>query len=242
MAGRAIPFLVFPMVIMLVAILMNSTAPAINGSATASFCSNPSSSVTCQQPSGVTTVFCVPANIIQAIASCQILPHCSAPPYPSPAYCVNDLGTALAAGCFFQFVASGSAGCPVFLPSYASVVLTNTQLISSLSTSSALFAFSVSGTSGFIAIIGVAVGIISLLGLTIFSSGLQGESLHVLFIGGMVLGLWLLLSGIEGFAGGTSDMFFSAMNVAIAGAGTFFYVIMTFSVVIGFTGLVSRGS
>ena len=240
MSARALPFLVVPLLIMVIAILMNGSTPAFSGSSTAQICTQQN----CPPPGSTgTSYFCQANNLIGLLQACKILPNCNAPPYPQPAFCIQDAISAAGAGCFFQFLANGAAGCGVFLPSNSFVFIPTAQITSSLSSTAAFFTFTASGTSGFITIIGVATAIISLLGLTVFGSGEQGEGLHVLFMGGMVLGLWLVVSGIEGYVSGSpNELFFDSLNSAIQGAGTFVYAMLTLSVVIGFTGLVSRGS
>lgn len=242
MSARALPLVFFPLAVMLVGILLSASAvPNQNGSATATFCSTPTQQNCVPANSPGTTYYCDPTNVLGYLQACKILPSCVAPPYPDPAFCIGDVISAAGAGCLFQFIQQGSAGCGVYLKGGFSVFIATKQIASSLSTTGAFFGYVGGGAGGFITMIGVAVGIISLAGLTVFGSGEQGEGLHILFQGGMVMGLWLLLSGLEGFPGG-NDVMFAGLNVAIAGAGTFIYALLTLSVVGGFLGLVSRGA
>jgi hypothetical protein len=241
MAG--LPFLILPIAIMVMAILLDSSSPSLTGAGGVSICSQPGQS-NCIPPNSTGTAYaCQPTSLLGNLQACKILPSCSAPPYPSPAFCIGDALTAVTASCFFQFLTSGAAGCGVYLPANTNVFIPHAQIVSSLSTSGAFFGFSASGASGFITMVGIAVGIISLAGLSVFGSGEQGEGLHILFMGGMVLGFWTILTGVEGFAGGSvSETFFNSLNAAYPGGGTFLYVMLTLSTVIGFVGLVSRGS
>ena len=240
MSARSLPFIVIPIAIMLLAILMNGQGtPDTSAAQPVEFCANPAQQNCIQQGSIGTSYYCSsPAGVMQA---CKILPSCTTPPYPSPAFCLGNVIQAIGASCAIQFITSGAAGCGVYLPANSWVFIPTGQVASSLTTAGAFFSFSSSGASGFIGMIGVAVGVISLLGLTVFGSGEQGEGLHILFIGGMVMGIWLVITALEGFPGST-ELFFSSLNQAIAGAGTFLYVVLTLSVVIGFTGMVSRGA
>lgn len=247
--SHALPFLVFPLAVMVVGLLLTLSSavsatnglPTANGQGNAVFCATPTQKNCIPAGSPGTSYFCDPTNILGFLQACKILNSCAVPPYPSPTFCIGDVLTAFSAGCGLQFISAGAAGCGVYLPGGFSVFIPTAQIASSITANGAFFGFVGGGSSGFVAMIGVAVGIISLAGLTVFGSGEQGEGLHILFQGGMVLGLWLILSGLEGFPGG-SDQMFTSLNGAVAGAGTFLYSMLTLSVVIGFLGLVSRGA
>jgi hypothetical protein len=249
--SHALPFVVLPLAVMIVAMLLSVSAavsatkgtPATDFQGSATFCANPSQRNCIPQGAVGTAYYCDPGlgGFLPGLQACNILPSCGAPPYPPPAWCVSNVLTAAIAGCLVQFIASGSAGCPVFLPAGFSVFIPTQQIASSITTGGAFFGFVGGGASGYISMVGVAVGIISLAGLTVFGSGEQGEGLHILFQGGMVLGLWLIISGLEGFPGG-NDAVFASLNSAVAGAGTFIWSMLTLSEVIGFLGLVSRGA
>jgi len=250
-SARALPFLIFPLAVIAFAILLNSaTGPNINGSACASFQNSGASGQQCNSASLGTSYYCQVNFITPLYPACMILPACTVPPYPSPAFCIGDPFSALQAGCLPGWTlaaitngGNGQSGCGVFLPAGSFVFIGTQQIAASISSSGAFFPFAVAGASGFITMIGLVVGIVSLAGITIMGSGENAEGIHILFMGGMVLGFWLILSGTEGFVGGNkSELFFNSMNGAIPGVGTFIFVILTLSVVIGFTGLVSRGS
>jgi len=233
------------------AILLNSSVgPNLNGSACATFQNTGQPSNQCANGSIGTSYYCQPNFITPLYPACMILPACNAPPYPSPAFCIQDPLSAIQAGCLPGYTlaavthgGNGESGCGVFLPAGSFVFIGTQQITASLSSSGAFFPFAVAGVSGFITMIGLVVGIVCLAGITIMGSGENAEGIHILFMGGMVLGFWLLLSGTEGFVGGNAaELFFNSMNGAIPGVGTFIYVMLTLSVVLGFTGLVSRGS
>ena len=95
------------------------------------------------------------------------------------------------------------------------------------------------GPGGWIAIIGAVVAVAVLAGLTVLGSGLQGESIQIIFQAGLLLGMWAVLSAavvlspINGFASIDNDL--------LAGAGTGLYVLLTLIYAAGIGKAVSRG-
>ena len=62
------------------------------------------------------------------------------------------------------------------------------------------------------------------------------------FIGGMLLGVWFILAGIDGFIFGSSTSIFAQLNIPIANMGTFIFGFLTLLYTMGTIGSVSRGS
>jgi len=91
------------------------------------------------------------------------------------------------------------------------------------------------------------VGLVALAGLTIFGSGTSTESVHIFFMGGLMLGIWIFISGLEGFLGGSKTSVFTQLNGPLtspggAGFGTEFYILLTLMYLFGFMGMVKRGA
>lgn len=218
----------------------------IQGTNNVVFCNpnNPTLTNCLPQGSLGTSYYCQPQNLIGFFQACKILPNCNITP-PSPAWCLpNDASGAIdsiAAGCALQFAAAGPAGCPVFLSGGLNVFIPTQIIAGNLASTGALFGFSISGSQAFIAMIGIAVGLISLAGFTVFGSGFSSESVHVLFMGGMLLGFWVILAGLEGFIAGNPASMFSQLNAWVSGTGTFTYVGLTLTYALGFVGSISRG-
>jgi hypothetical protein len=122
----------------------------------------------------------------------------------------------------------------------------DTRAASQNSAGGVFFGFGSIGPSGFIAVIGILVGIVVLAGITVFSSGIGFEGVHILFLGGAMIGIWFFLSTLEGFVSNSPTSFFVQMNssiVSMGGApiGTGLYVLLTFMYLVGFVGMVKRG-
>lgn len=245
---KAATFLFFPIVVMLLGIIVTASAaanpvPGISGQNAVQFC-NPNNPVPSDcLPAGATgtAYFCQP-DATFTLGICKILPTCDVTP-PAPAWCVGDILQAIFIasatgnpGCVLNF-----ASCGVFLNAGDNVFIPITTIAGDLSSAGALFGFNVIGTNGFITMIGIAIGLVALASLTIFGSGMGSEGVHMLFIGGMLMGIWLILSGLEGFLGGNQGSMFAQLNLAISGVGTFLYVIFTLSYTLGFVGTISRG-
>lgn len=115
------------------------------------------------------------------------------------------------------------------------------QAVQSLA-AGASFAFGTFTPQALLIVITVAVGVAALAGITVFGSGESAETVHILFIGGIFLGLWAILSALEGFITGNPLSGFAQINAATGlpiGAGL--YLMLTFLYIIGITGTVSRG-
>lgn len=197
---------------------------------------NPNSGISCQpsssSPSVVYTVF----NCNQGLGfPCKLASGCVVPPYPPPAYCTGNnlfgLGPALVQETLLP------AGASIAVPSTVVALANNTQ-------KGVFFGFGTVGTAGFITLIGIIVGIVSLAGLTVFGTGAGTESVHILFMGGLFLGVWIFLSGLEGFVAGSPASFFTELNVLTGTSqlGTALYVLLTFVYLVGFAGMVKRGN
>lgn len=130
-----------------------------------------------------------------------------------------------------------------FLPAGATVtiLLNQTGNTPPNTSNGVFFNLGTVGPSGFISIIGVILGIVCLAGITVLGTGAGTESIHILFMGGMMMGIWLFLSGLDGFGSSNPNSIFVELDALSAGSGTGFYIILTFLYFIGFAGMVKRG-
>jgi hypothetical protein len=164
---------------------------------------------------------------------------CEVPPFPAPAYCVQNFAGGLLA----------NKGFTTLLPAGQSITVPAAVASGQFtSNSGAFFSFGLVSLSsnGFITALGVIVGVAALAGLTIFSSGEQSESIHILFMGGIMIGIWLFLSGLDGVLSGNPASFFVQLNSALtspgnAQFGTELYIGLTFMYLMGFMTMVKRG-
>lgn len=160
---------------------------------------------------------------------CKIADGCHVPPFPPPAYC---------AGSVIPIINLNLE--TTLIP--ANTTLTVPTVITTLPANGAagfFFGFGQIGPSGFIALIGLIVGIVCIAGFAFIGTG--SESVHILFMGGLMMGIWIFLSGLEGFLGGSSTSFFVELNALSSGIGTAFYVALTFMYLLGFMSMVKRG-
>lgn len=99
-------------------------------------------------------------------------------------------------------------------------------------------------TGFFVAFIGIALTAVALIGIQVLGTGIGTESVHILFVGGVALGIWLAFSSAEGFLVGSPTSFFSQLDAAnrSLSIGTIFYVVLSLMYLIGTVGLVSRGN
>jgi len=102
----------------------------------------------------------------------------------------------------------------------------------------AIFGFNINGGLAFIGFITVIIGVATLAGFNIFGSGLENESIQILAQGALLMGLWAILSGLEGVGASSPDMF--AQLDAVFGLGTVLYAVLTIMVLLGFAGTISR--
>jgi hypothetical protein len=243
---RAGTLLLFPLLIMVIAIAVQqgNQAPNLQGSNTVQFCTSQVSTNCAVQNSIGTSYTCQPtASIFGLFPNCKILPSCDIKP-PFPAFCISDPIEAGLAGCIGAGIFTNYASCGVWLPAGTYVFIPSSTINSDLTTTSALFGLSATGPSGFISLIFGVVAIVAILGLTVFSTGENSESIHILFMAALLLGIWGILSGLEGYLGGStspSEMF-NSMNMMYPGFGTFVYVGLTLAYTLGIIGTVSRGS
>lgn len=107
-----------------------------------------------------------------------------------------------------------------------------------------LFAFVASvslDSNGWVAVILVAVGAAVIAGLAVLGSGLNAESTHILFIGGLLLGIWFIIIAAEGYPG-SGELFFSSLDSTLPGAGAAAFLLLTLMYSVGVISAVSRGS
>lgn len=165
------------------------------------------------------------------LTACKIFPNCITPT-PAPAWCFPFP---------FSLIPSDQG---TFLSNGQTVILTATQVNNgNLQNSQAIFSFSQIGPTGWIVIILVGVGIAVLAGITVFGSGENQESVHILFIAGTLLGVWFILSTLEGFLTGNPNSFFAQLNNINAGQplGTALYIVLTLLYTLGIIFTVAWG-
>ena len=113
-----------------------------------------------------------------------------------------------------------------------------TGTVSGAQKGTATFGFSAVGPAGYIVLIGAVVAVAVLAGLTILGSGLQGESIQILFQAGLLLGIWTILSAAVAISPLNG---FASIDGLLSGAGTGLYVLLTLIFVGGIAAAVSRG-
>lgn len=211
------------LLILVTSIVLQGGNLTTNGQNNANFCSANG----CVAP-GTTTVITCNNGLGQAFAPCKILPGCVNP--PAPAWCEPWP---------ISLVAQGT-----YLNAGATVILTSSQVNSAVSASSALFQFGSIGINGFTVMIIVVVGIVCLASITVFSTGMGGEGVHILAVSGMVLGIWIILSSIDGFITGNPHSIFAYLNqIPLDGfaVGTFLYILCSFLWTFGWLSAFTRG-
>jgi hypothetical protein len=129
------------------------------------------------------------------------------------------------------------------MPDGGSIYVAPNGQVQGQNQATASFSYGSLSPASLIIMVTVAVGVAALGALNFLSSGENAEGTHILFIGGMLLGIWAILSALEGFITGSPTSGFTAMNNAFPAfpLGSALYVILTFLYVIGITGTVSRG-
>lgn len=186
----------------------------------------------CTNQGTITVVTCnISPTIGGSLAACKIFPNCITPT-PAPAWCFPFP---------FSLIPSDQG---TFLSNGQSVILTATQVNQgNLQNSQAIFAFSQIGPSGWIVIILVGVGIAVLAGITVFGSGENQETVHILFIGGTLLGIWFILTALDGFLTGNTQSFFGQINQMNPGQplGTALYILLSLLYTIGVIFTISWG-
>jgi hypothetical protein len=174
----------------------------------------------CTQDANGVTIHCPgPGPGFNNLTTCVVASTCT-PVLPSPAYCF--------------------AGQQVINPG-ATEVLKSTQV-----SNQGLFNFGAIGSAGIIAMVGVAVAVSVLAGFNILGSGLNQESIRILFFGGLLTGVWLFMSSLEGFVGGAANSFFTQLDKSTVAFGlppfgTIGYVILTIFEVFGIASFISGG-
>lgn len=127
-----------------------------------------------------------------------------------------------------------NAGLSVFIGSNGQVQLVNGA--------SAQFSYGVLSPAALLVMLTVAVGVAALAGIAVFGSGENSESVHILFVEGLLLGFWAVLSAAEGFVLNNPSSGFAQINSATGIAvGTGLYLVLTLLYVVGATGAVTRG-
>lgn len=226
------PFLIgLPLVVMLGAITVNG-GTLLGSSVPYTICNanTVTQGSTCGLPANSPVLVFHCGNVL--IGTCKIANTCKVPPYPAPAFCVGIPGILQTT----QLPPNTDLAVP----------LVNAGPAASNTPNGVFFNLGDIGPAGFIGVIGVIVGLVVLAGISALGIGTGFESVHILFIGGMMIGIWLFLSAIEGFLSGSKTSVFTELNtsmISMGGApiGTAFYVLLTFLYFVGFMGMVKRG-
>jgi hypothetical protein len=219
-------FVVFPFAILIVSVLMNGgnlqgSAQNVCFNQNQTQCSQNGDSVTFSCPGAPNTSPCrVPGT-----------DNLCSPKYPPPVYCLTTAGLpGLPSFQGFEFINPG--------------VTMTTKVVQQ--SGQGVFNFGSVGVDGLVAFIGVAVAVAVLASLTIFGSGFNSEGIHIMFIAGMLLGIWFFLAALEGFLTGSSTSFFSQINSfsttwKLPPLGTIIWIILTAIETIGVVSFISRG-
>ena len=226
MGFKATGLLLGPLLIMLAIALfdMGASATALGGSGSVQFCQTQG----CSSPSGSNVNVVTYQCVTQGFVPCKILPNCINPT-PTPAWCFP----------WPLSLSPGDAG--TFLNPGASLILTTGQIQQGQQAGSALFGLSVNGED-FTVVIIVGVGVAVLAGLTILGNGENQESIHILFMGGMLLGIWVILISLDGFLSGSPTSFFAQLNAWDANTGSVLFGFLSILYTMGIIGTISRGS
>lgn len=227
----------FPIFVLIISIILGGGSLAGNGSAVAFNGQNPVNSIPTTDCSGfphtpfaITESSCFPGGALPAngiitcqspsTSSCNILQYCTGA--HDPLYCTGPFATG------FTVLAKGDTA-----------TLVNGKVSSSAASS--IFPFGAVGIGGLIPWLGVAIAAAAIIGLQVLGSGEQSESIHILLMGGIFVGIWLFFSGLEGFLIGSAGSFFVQLNSAFGGLGSTLYVLLTFVYLMSFVKTVSRG-
>lgn len=227
-------FWAFPLLMVALSIGMQGGLLSGNANASVNFCNQ-----NCAPPGSVTIITCngsspstLPPVFTGANGGCKIANTCITPT-PAPAWCAPFP---------LNFLFPGT-----FLWSGDTVVLSATQVNQGVTTTAATFFFTSIGPTGWIVLILIGVAVAVVAGLQIFSSGLGPEAVHILWISGISLGIWVVLSAFDGFLTGNPNSLFGYLNgIVINGfsgqLGTGLWVMCTLLWTLGILGLVSRGN
>src|SRR2546426_7994457 len=150
------------------------------------------------------------------------------------------IGLPIAIMIFAIFIASSTANALQNKPGQ-NVKFCNQGINCDLGSNVQSFAFGSITTNSFIQMIEIAVGVAAIAGITILGSGESPETVHIIFMSSLVLGLWLILSLAEGFVSSSPASVFSSLDRAISGLGTSIYLILTITYMIGGIAAISRG-
>lgn len=223
-AQTAIALFIFPIMVVILSIFMQGGILTGTPNTAVNFCTGS----TCA-PAGSTTV--VSCNNL--VTPCKILPGCSSPPAP--------------AWCFPWPLSLIPSNAGTWLDAGATVILTSTQFNAGVTATTAIFPFTSIGPTGWIVLILIGVGVAVLAGLNVLGSGLSPEAIHILWMGGVSLGIWFILSAFDGFLTGSANSLFAYLNSIVlsgqaAQMGTALWMICTLLWVLGTVSLVSRGN
>lgn len=181
-----VSFVAFPCFILAILVILETSG--LTG-AVPNVCYNVSNSV-CSVNGNSVTYSCPPKPFGQLYANpCQIASSCT-PQIPSPAYCFQGA----------QYINPGTT---------MTVSVTQTA-------GQGLFNFGSVGLGGFIGMVAIAVSVSVMAGFNILGTGLNTMSVKILFIGGLLTGIYLFLGTVEGVLTGSATSFFIQINVSLA--------------------------
>ena len=95
-------------------------------------------------------------------------------------------------------------------------------------------------SNGWIILAIALIGIATIAGVTVLSTGLQSESIHIFFVAGGLAAIWTIIVLVEGFPG-QNEVFFNSINSLMASAGTALFMLMTMIYAVGIFTAISRG-
>lgn len=222
--GFSLPLTGFPLFVLLISILVGSGG-AITGSGQAVGFNGqtPNGAIATYDCSGHVNTACFNSLPTSATITCNSGSICTlvnfcAPNVAPPMYCLLGSATVMNTGEIATIIGG---------------TVTNGG--------NAFFKFANIGIAGFVLMISLAIGVAALVGINIVGTGENSETVHVLFMGGIMLGFWFFLSAIEGFLTNSSTSFFTQLNGALSGFGTTTYVFLTLIYSLSIVKAISRG-
>jgi hypothetical protein len=94
---------------------------------------------------------------------------------------------------------------------------------------------------GWVALIVSAIGISVLAGVSLLGSSPTGpEGVHIMFVAGLLVVIWVIIIAAEGYPG-PGELFFNSLDGLMAGAGAALFLLMNLIYAVGIVTAVSRG-
>lgn len=224
--GLSDDLVVFPIAVLMVIIVAEGLS--FYGQGSTPFCPGATGSMSCTSTSQGVTYTCGTNTV-----ACLLPYNCPAP-LPAQTFCVT--GNGLPPGVTQWYLNAGTA------------ILLTTSSMSSLgpvvNTQSTSLSFGPLTAQGFELMLVTTTGLLVLAAVNFFGSGLNSEGIHISFEMGLILGIWGILSAVEGFIVGSPNSFFVQLNnlKGWSGVGSLMYLVLTLLITLGSIGTVSRSA